>query len=97
MTTTDIVHISTTGKQLAVIEDTRPWHVRAWDASALDGWAQQVMEALHNGSTRALVGLVEQLKVIKPETGLRAPEGYAHVFHNIDADIMARPAPRRRG
>jgi hypothetical protein len=97
VTTTDIVPVNQKSTELATIDDTRPWHERVWDATGCDPWEQQVLEALRNGSIRTLVGLIEQLKVMKPATAARAKKGYAHIFHNIDPDIMARPAPRRRG
>jgi hypothetical protein len=94
--TTDIVHVSTTGNQLAVIEDDRPWHVRVWDSTGCESWEAQVLEALHNGNLRTLVGLVEQLKATDPRWAVPARHRHASV-HEFDADIMARPAPRRRG
>jgi hypothetical protein len=94
--TTDIVHVSATVNELAVIEDTRPWHERVWDSTGCEPWEQQVLEALRNGNLRTLQGLVIQLQVTDSRWAVPSRRRHASV-HEYDADIMARPAPRRRG
>ena len=93
--TTDIVHVSTTGKQLAVIEDTKPpWHERAWDTSGCSAWDQQVFEALHNRNPSTLAGLIRQLETEHPATSAPDPRMTrpTYVFQ-FAPDIMSAYTP----
>jgi hypothetical protein len=95
--TTDIVHVSTTGKQLAVIEDLRPWHVRVWDSTGCEEWEQHVLFALQHGHPGTLLILTRELEESDPQRWA-VPARHRHAsVHEFDADIMARPTPRRRG
>lgn len=70
------------GKELVIIEDHRPWHVRVWDWSGREEWEQHVLEALRNRSAEALAALTRQLEIEDPRWAARDPRTIrpTHVF-----------------
>ncbi len=90
--TTEIATV--VGKELAIIEDRRPWHERVWDSSGCPEWDVRVLEALRNHNPSTLAALVRQLETDEPR--LLAPDRRAtrptYVF-NFDPDIVAEYLP----
>jgi hypothetical protein len=70
------------GKELAIIEDRRPWHVRAWDSTGCPQWEQEVLRGLRASSPLTLQVLVKRLEDEDPLWAARDPRTIrpAHVF-----------------
>lgn len=83
-----------TGKELAVIEDDRPWHVRVWDSTGCEEWEVQALEALRSRNPATLTALTQQLET--SDSRWLAPDRRAtrptYVFH-FDPDIVADYLP----
>jgi hypothetical protein len=76
-------------KELAIIEDTRPWHERVWDLDGRETWEARTLEALQAGDLHKLEQAVTVLEwtntawAQKPGRRVRHPRAI-----EFDTDII---------
>lgn len=84
-----------TGKELAVIGDDRPWHVRVWDSTGCEEWEQHVLAALQNSNPHTLASLAAQLEDSDPRWAIPAKHHPAKAFY-FPPEVLESYARRPR-